>query len=186
MVFWRSAWLRKSLMVRTVFILFWDYKYRWGLSDDICLFSAPLPTSTFMRVVLCIHGMACHDMTWPRPSIRWKRGGYSSHLMCRQRGNRNRAAMRAAYLVLMALSEGKSLMVRTVSILLWDYNYRRGLSDDICLFGAPIPTSAFMRVVLCIHGMACHDMTWPRPSIRRKRGACSSHLMCVKEQLVIE
>jgi hypothetical protein len=94
-------------MVRTVFILLWDYNYRRGLSDDICLFSAPIPTSTFMRVVLCIHGMACHDMTWPRLSIRWKRGAYSSHLMCRQRATRNRAAMRAAYLVLMALGEDK-------------------------------------------------------------------------------
>ena len=51
--------------------------------------------------------MACHDMTWPRLSIRWKRGAYSSHLMCRQRATRNRAAMRAAYLVLMALGEDK-------------------------------------------------------------------------------
>jgi len=28
-------------------------------------------------------------------------------------------------------------------------------------------------------------MAWPRPSFRWKRGACSSHLICVKEQLVI-
>ncbi len=92
-------------MVRTVFIILWDYKYRRGFSDDICLFSAPIPTSTFNRVVLCIHGMAYHDMTWPHPSIRWKRGAYSSHLMCRQRATRNRAAMRAAYLIMMALGE---------------------------------------------------------------------------------
>ncbi len=95
-----SSW--KSLMVCTVFILLWNYKYRRGLSDDIVK-----PTSTFIRVVLCISGMACHDMTWPRPSIRWKRGAYSSHLMCRQRVTCNRAAMRAAYLVLMALGEDK-------------------------------------------------------------------------------
>ena len=94
-------------MVRTVYILLWDYNYRRGLSDDICLFSAPIPTSTFMRVVLCIHGMACHDMTWPRLSIGWKRGAYSSHLMCCQRATRNRAAMRAAYLGMMALDEDK-------------------------------------------------------------------------------
>ena len=94
-------------MVRAVFILLWDYKYRRGLSDDICLFSAPIPTSTIIRVVLCIHGMACHDMTWPRPSIRWNRGSYSSHLMCRQRATRNQSAMRAAYLVLMVLGEDK-------------------------------------------------------------------------------
>ena len=110
MVFWRSACFRKSLMVRTVFILLWDYNYRRGLSDDICLFSAPIPTSTFMRVVLCIHGMACHDMTWPRLSIRWKRGAYSSHLMCRQRATRNRAAMRAAYLVMMAFRWGQDVL----------------------------------------------------------------------------
>ena len=73
----------------------------------ICLFSAPIPTSTSMRVVLCIHGMACHDMTWPRLSIRWKRGAYSSHLLCRQRATRKRAAMRTAYLVVMALGEDK-------------------------------------------------------------------------------
>ena len=75
----------------------------------IFAFSAlQIPTSTFMRVVLSIHGMACHDMTWPRPSIRWKRGAYFSHLMCRQRATRNpRAAMRAAYLNLMALGEDK-------------------------------------------------------------------------------
>ena len=72
-----------------------------------CLFIAPIPTSTFMRVVLCIHGMACHDMTWPRLSIRWKWGAYSSHLMCRQRATRNQVAMRAAYLVLTALGEEK-------------------------------------------------------------------------------
>jgi len=94
-------------MVRTVLILLWGYKYRRGLSDDICLFGAPIPTSTFIRIVLCISGMACHDMTWPRPPIRWKRGAYSSHLMCRQRATRNRAAMRAAYLILMALGEDK-------------------------------------------------------------------------------
>ena len=58
-------------------------------------------------LALCIHGMACHDMTWLRPSLRWKRGAYSSHLMCRQRVTRNRAAMRAAYLVMMALDEDK-------------------------------------------------------------------------------
>jgi hypothetical protein len=37
-------------MVRAVFILLWDNKYQRGLSDDICLFSAPIPTSTFIRV----------------------------------------------------------------------------------------------------------------------------------------
>ena len=46
-------------------------------------------------------------MAWPRPSLRWKRGARSSHLMCRQRVTRNRVAMRAACLVLMALGEGK-------------------------------------------------------------------------------
>ena len=93
-------------MVRTVFILLWDYNYRRGLSDDILPFHCS-NTHKHPRVVLCIHGMACHDMTWPRLSNRWKRGAYSSHLMCRQRAIRNRAAMRAAYLVLMALGEDK-------------------------------------------------------------------------------
>ncbi len=70
-------------------------------------FSAPIPTSSFIRVALCICGMTCQDMAWLRPSIRWKRGAYSSHLMCRLRATRNRAAMRAAYLVPMALGEDK-------------------------------------------------------------------------------
>jgi len=88
-------------------ILLWDYKCWRGLYDDICIFSTPIPTSSFIRVALCICGMACHDMAWPRPSIRWKRGACSSHLMCRQRATRNQVAMRAAYLVLMALREDK-------------------------------------------------------------------------------
>ena len=70
-------------------------------------FSAPIFTSSFIRVALCICGMTCQDMAWLRPSIRWKRGAYSSHLMCRLRATRNRAAMRAAYLVPMALGEDK-------------------------------------------------------------------------------
>ena len=53
------------------------------------------------------YGMACHDMAWPRPSIRLKRRAYSSHLMCRQRATRNQAAMRTAHLVLVALVEDK-------------------------------------------------------------------------------
>ena len=57
--------------------------------------------------VFAVWGMACHDMAWPRPSVRWEWGACSSHLMCRQRAAHNRVAMRAAYLVLMALGEEK-------------------------------------------------------------------------------
>jgi len=73
----------------------------------IFAFLALLSTSSFIRVALCIYGMACHDMTWPHPSIKWKRGACSSHLMRRRRATRNRVAMRAAHLVMMALGEDK-------------------------------------------------------------------------------
>ncbi len=85
-------------------------------------FSAPIPTSSFIRVALCICGMACQDMAWPRLSIRWKRGAYSSHLMCRQRATRNRAAMRAAYLVLMALGEDKMSLLSLECLLCHDWH----------------------------------------------------------------
>jgi len=146
---------RKSLMVRTVFILLWDYKYRRGLSDDICLFSAPIPTSTFIRVVLCIPGMACHDITWPHPSIRWKRGGYSSHLMCRQRATRNRAAMRAAYLVLMALGEDK-MSLQSLECLLchvWHLNIPLTCLVAYCiLIGSWVTLGLICRLTIFLVG----------------------------------
>ena len=148
-------------MVRTVFILLWDYKCRRGISDDICLFSAPIPTSTFMRVVLCIHGMARHDMTWPRLSIRWKRGAYSSHLMCRQRATRNRAAMRAAYLVLMALGEDK-MSLQSLECLLchvWHLNIPLTRLVAYCvLIGSWVTLGLICRLTIFLVGQRILSM----------------------------
>ena len=108
MVYWRSA---SPEIIDGTYCLcpLWDYKCRRGLSNDICLFSTPIPTSTFIRVVLCNHGMACHDMTWSLPSIRWKWEACSSHLRCRQRATHMWVAMRAASLVVTVSGENNCL-----------------------------------------------------------------------------
>ncbi len=59
-------------------------------------------------------GLPCVFVVWP--AMIWlgrvlqldgSGGACSSHLMCRQRATRNQVAMRAAYLILMALGEDK-------------------------------------------------------------------------------
>jgi hypothetical protein len=64
---------------------------------------------SFIRVALCICSMG-YGRPWYglAPSfILMETGACASHLVCRQRASRNRAAMRAAYLVVMALGEDK-------------------------------------------------------------------------------
>jgi len=77
-------------------------------------------------------------------------------------------------------------MVHTVIILLWDYKYWRGLSDDICLFRAPIPTSTFIRVVLCIPGMAVMISLGRILQLNESGGPIPVTSCAVKERLVIE
>ena len=123
-------------------------------------FSAPIPTSSFIRVVLCICGMACQDMAWPRPSIRWKRGACSSHLMCRQRATRNRVAMRAACLVLMALGEDK-MSLQFLEFLLChnsiQYPYD-SLSSFCILIGSWVTLGLTCRLTILLLGQRILSM----------------------------
>ena len=144
-----------------------------------CLFSAPIPTSSFIRVPLCICGMACHDMTWPRLSIRWKRGAYSSHLMCRQRATHNRAAMRAAYLVLMALGEDKMSLQFLECLLchVWHLNIPLTCLVAYCvLIGSWVTLGLTCRLTIFLVGQRILSMGMvfllsPEPHLYRARFA---------------
>jgi len=100
-------------------------------------------------------------MAWPHPSIRWKRGAYSSHLMCRHGATRNRAAMRAAYLVLMVLGEDK-MSLQSLECLLcrvWHLNIALTRLVAYCvLIGSWVTLGLICRLTIFLVGQRILSM----------------------------